>query len=112
MYAFDGDIWCDDCGRKILVDIENGKRRDWGEKPVRWSDSEEADYPQFCAAGEYCENKIELKDGTVIGGPIQNSLTQEGHKYIKELYARASKELRQVYRENWDWADFEEPEGR
>ena len=111
VYIYAADIYCEECGEAIRKQITQE-----GHAPAdpddEWSyDSDEfpkgpycngggeADSPQHCGSGEDCLNAIEFPDGFRCGAWLENELTTEGVKYVKEAI-RDGGEVAEM------WADF------
>lgn len=108
-YAYNCDIFCDDCGAIIIEDCDKKGQEDTGdtnEYPQHGSDDEETDSPQHCASGEECPNAITLSDGTKIGCLIGTSLTTDGVEYVKEAVKEGGLCATEVWREEFSWIDF------
>jgi hypothetical protein len=91
-YAYQADIWCDDCGDAIkAVLIAEGQQNigDTNDWPQWGDDDEPTDSPQHCASGKTCINAITLPYGGKIGCLIGTSLTKEGVECVKEAIADA-----------------------
>lgn len=97
-YIYDADIYCDACGESIRERIERDGHApadpddettyDSGEYPKGpYPDGGgEADCPQHCGSGADCLNAIEV-DGRWVGAFLENPLTSEGMRYVKERAA-------------------------
>lgn len=106
-YIFQADIYCEECGAKIVEGIKSGEligsvpedlddEYSWdsddfpkGPYPVGESDS-----PEHCASGGGCINALTLgdngevvdkNDGITIGCWLENDLTEDGVEYVKHL---------------------------
>lgn len=78
MYAYQADIYCDDCGDAIkrdLAHMPDDERNDSDNYPQWASDSSEADASQHCAdCGEF----------------LRNELTDDGRRYVIDALARGA----------------------
>lgn len=97
-YVYQADVWCDDCGKKIMSqiamenpkavpeDVDDESSYDSGEWPKEYDpEAESSDSPQNCADGEcggqYWVGYKLLSYGKFLGG----MLTAEGYKNLKEM---------------------------
>lgn len=97
MYAYQADVWCDECGEEICErlqrgtpesgdsdDYRQGNRLDTGDSGdyPQWADEDdcESDSPSHCAAGADCKNYEHAGDQRV--GAILGGLTAAGREYV------------------------------
>ena len=75
-YAYNADIYCDDCGDEIRAELDAAGHEDEGDTDgyPQWFGDSEADCPQHCGG---CHVFLE------------NSLTSDGYDYAKEAVADA-----------------------
>jgi len=97
VYIYQADIYCEDCGKAICEDLKKSGEvpedldcYDSSEYPKGpYSDGGgEADSPQHCGCCEECINAIEI-GGIKIGCWLENDLTEEGIRYVKDLVEEA-----------------------
>lgn len=111
VYMYQADLWCDCCGKQICEDItKEGKAPadpddecsyDSDEYPKSCAGlSDEADSPQHCAAGAECLEPFEL-NGEKYGAFLENDLTDEGERYVKELHKERPTELTQFWMDHY-----------
>ena len=122
-YIYQSEIWCDECGLEICEHLkkeglapanpEDESSYDSDEYPKYASDSDESDSPQHYAAGELCENAIELPSGRKVG-LLFGELTRDGVQYVKQAILEASngvgsKEVTELWREYYTslWYDLD-----
>lgn len=111
-FIYQADLWCADCGRAIrerldseysanVPDKTTGKEYNpptWDTPETEYDSDEypkgpysdgggESDCPQHCASGADCLNALELADGHKVGCWLENPLTSEGARYVKETVA-------------------------
>ena len=73
MYAYNADVWCDDCAEKTIAEIDAahpGEDQDTGDTddyPQYATSDGEADCPQHCAG---------------CGTFLENNLTRDGREYV------------------------------
>ena len=68
MYVYEGEIYCDACGRADEV----------------YHSEEATDSPVHCAAGSNCVNWIQIGD-VYVGDLVGDSLTDVGVEYVKDV---------------------------
>lgn len=87
MYAYNAELWCDSCGKKIIDELERLGYQDEGDTDgwPQYADEDQswADSPSHCAGGEQCEHAEEI-GGRMIGCLLLENLTDEGVNYVKE----------------------------
>lgn len=103
-YVFNGDIYCEDCGRQLKrvvrrrFEVEHGRRMAAADiealDSTGWSDGPhpdgggEADGPRHCGAGAGCCNAQDYGlPGLTVGVFLENDLTREGVRYVREAAA-------------------------
>lgn len=87
-YAYCAEMYCDDCGRRIIADLKRDDVEDTGdtEDYPQWGSSEESvDCPQHCANQGDCVDPVELTPGLKVGKLLDNPLTEEGVRYVREV---------------------------
>jgi hypothetical protein len=96
-YIYNADIYCADCARAIKQQLHaQGLRPDNYKNEAMYDSDEwpkgplsdgggESDSPQHCGNHDKCYNPIILPNGIKIGCFLENPLTEEGYKYVKEL---------------------------
>ena len=101
VYIYSADLWCKKCGNGIREwltrrglavakpndeysydsdDFPKGPYPDGGGL---------ADYPRHCAAGRDCIDAITLPNGEKIGVWLENDLTADGVKHVRESAGHA-----------------------
>ena len=92
-YAYNADIYCDDCGDEIKAELDAAGCEDEGDTdgyPQYFGDSE-ADCPQHCAG---CHVFLE------------NSLTSDGYEYVRETVQSDIRSGRDDSIAVTEWASF------
>jgi hypothetical protein len=99
MYIYQGDLYCDDCGRKIQEALKNeGKAPKapnnedsyYETEYPKWVEVGESDCPQHCGADD-CLNAIEIDwdgDNWEIGAWLETRLTDDGVAYVRAAIAK------------------------
>lgn len=87
-YAFQGALYCDDCGREMVEKLRDGNAEDDGDSnnfaQGPYPDGGgEADSAQFCCEGKSCVNAVSVA-GRKVGCPIGNPLTSDGVRAVTE----------------------------
>ena len=97
VYIYAADLFCEDCGQRIRQELdEQGKTPQY---PNRESTYDSDDYPkgpypdgggesdsvQHCDEHNECINALVLSNGCKIGVWLENPLTQDGVKIIKNM---------------------------
>lgn len=109
-YIYQADVWRDSCGEHIKAeltreneapeDAENESSFDSDEYPKHYdAENEESDGPENCADGR-CGG---FSNGHSYVTFLQNQLTQEGYKYLKEMLDGHGATLPEFAKE---WADY------
>ena len=104
-YIYQADVWCDDCGAKIIADLtaqgkapedpDNESSFDSDEFPKHYdAENEESDGPENCADG-HCAGDY--------GTFLQNQLTTDGYTYLKKMLDEHGETLPEFAKE---WADY------
>ena len=97
-YTYAADVWCDDCGKKIMSriamenpkavpeDVEDESSYDSREWPKDYDpEQESSDSPQNCADGE-CGGQYWVRNKLLSYGKfLEGRLTAEGYKNLKEM---------------------------
>lgn len=102
-YAYQADLWCDDCGQMIRERIEQEGRTPPNPNDEHTYDSDEypkyapggggaSDTPYHCAAGAECVNCFRIgkrggevkRGGQIVGALVTESLTSYGVAYVKK----------------------------
>lgn len=87
-YAYSADVWCDSCGGELCRELpvpHYPPPYDTDDYPSYYdADSDVADYPQHCAAGEECLEAIELPSGRKIGALLGTQLTEYGVQWLRD----------------------------
>ncbi len=121
-YIYAADIWCEDCGEAIREKITQEGNAPKNSKDERPYDSDEypkgpytdgggeSDTPEHCAAGAECSNAIKLLDGTKVGAWLENELTTEGVKYVREAIQEGG-EVAELWAEFYCDYDLQQGEG-
>lgn len=101
MYAYQADLWCDDCGRLIKEDCDRAEQEDTGDTDdypqYRDEDYSATDCPYHCANVEDCRNAIQLEDGRKVGMLIEEQLTTEGRRYVLERHEHNPSEITRLW---------------
>ncbi len=93
-YAYQAAMWCDDCARAVMADLDAKGVEDTGDTddyPQGDSSDGEADCPQHC---DDC------------GVFLENPLTSDGYDYVREAIADARKSKRTDSVALTEWAPF------
>lgn len=117
-FTYQADVLCDDCGRRVIAELEltgqvpanpsDESSFDSDVYPKSYSpDSEQADSPQNCATGE-CGGWYMHTDGVstriiYYGRFLENGLTEDGYKSLKAMLDDHGATLPKFAQE---WADF------
>ena len=91
-YIYQADLICEDCGNKIIEQLEKKGVEDTGDSDdfpqgPHSDGGGESDSPQHCGIGSGCVNKIHIPGGATIGMPLGNPLTSDGVKYLRDSVA-------------------------
>jgi hypothetical protein len=115
LYVYMADVYCADCGRakRKLILEEGNAPADWRDERTYDSDEfpkgpyrdEESDSPQHCGAGRDCLNALVLSDGIKVGAFLENPLTTEGERYVRELHRDSRSEVTQLWMDFYDLSD-------
>lgn len=110
-YTYQADIWCDKCGERIMLELKAIGRKDTGDSedwPQEADLEEAADSPQNCASGVCGGQYWVTIDGRQrlleYGEFLENPLTEEGYKNLKEMlngYDEGN-----ITKPAEEWADF------
>lgn len=96
VYIYNADIYCERCGKDIRRRIRQEGKAPANPKDEHTYDSDEypkgpypseddaSDSPDHCGAGEECFQAVTLSDGSRVGCMLENPLTEEGIRYVKE----------------------------
>jgi hypothetical protein len=103
-YIYQASLWCDECGERLKAEQrarglepknpEDEHTFDSDDYPKFVSGDEESDSPNNCASGDCAGN---------YGTFLENSLTQDGYKYVKEMLDKHGPTLPEPAKE---WAEF------
>ena len=109
-YIYQSELWCEDCASEIQRMIDMSEEE--GSQLVHDSDDcpdgpypdggGEADCPQHCAAGEECDNALELSDGRKVGAWLENPLTEEGRDYVRDKLTHNPTEVSRFWGEMYE----------
>lgn len=117
VYIYAADLYCKDCGEAIRREItEEGHAPSDPHKEWSFDSDEfpkgpypdgggESDSPNHCGNHEKCCNAIVLSDGTKIGAWLENGLTADGVKYVREAIADGG-EVAELWSEFYEDCDF------
>lgn len=105
-YIYQADIYCDDCGTKIINESTSEILDDSDEFPQYCDNEQESDCPEHCACQEECINAIELSDGTKIGCLIGTNLTNDGIEYVKEAVKDGGL-VAELWKQEFNYIDFD-----
>lgn len=94
-FACDAELYCEDCARKYIIpqtragfpEKMNAEEKREYNQMIRdgWvNPREEWDSPEHCASREDCVNAIMVGEHK-IGAWLENRLTSDGLKYVKEV---------------------------
>ena len=107
-YMYQAALYCDDCGKEMQQILRKKEkmthdrfsRDDSEEWPIDVTSlSDESDSPQHCDSMSECPNSERYGD-LKVGQFLENQLTEDGIKYVKELHKNNPSELTQM------WVDF------
>ena len=95
VYIYNADLYCEDCGDDIRATLLRDGCKFDPDDETSYDSSDfpkgpypdgggEADCPQHCGSGPKCINATELSDGNKVGVWLENELTTDGVKHIKE----------------------------
>ena len=98
MYAYNAELYCDDCGSRLAHLASEDMSDDY---PQSVPESE-SDSPNHCASGAYCLNALDLTayglaedaelfgaESRKIGALIEEDLTEDGVAYVREMIEEA-----------------------
>lgn len=100
-YIYAADIYCEACGEDIRRRLTaEGKAPKHPDRQGTYDSDEfpkgpfsdgggECDGPQHCAAQEECLNALVLPSGNKVGAWLENPLTEEGVRYLREMIAES-----------------------
>jgi hypothetical protein len=101
-YVYCADVYCEKCGEALWrhlptpenpLDESSYDSDDYLKGPY---DAEAADYPQHCGAGSDCLDPT-IINGIVYGRFLENPLTEEGKRYVKEANEFRSTDLTMMW---------------
>lgn len=119
-YLFRADVWCKECGEALRGRLkapdnpEDEKTYDSDEYPKGPIDFayEESDTPDHCAGGPNCLNALDVGDGIKVGCWLENPLTTDGARYVREAIkdgpTRVTDLWAKWYKENLEQQEGEE----
>jgi hypothetical protein len=90
-YAYQADLYCEDCGAKIAESLDEKGVRNTGDTddyPQGPFGDEYVDNPAHCGSGDGCVNAIQIPSGRKIGCPLNCTLTKEGVEYARSIIAQ------------------------
>lgn len=107
MYAYHAELYCDACGRDLVAQLKRDGGVDEGDSdgfPQSVPNGGEADSPDHCAADDDCLEPLDLREWgldpaaplygaerPVIGGLLDQRLTEHGVAYLKEMLAETER---------------------
>ena len=89
VYIYRAALICSDCAVAIIEELEKegqtdtGDSNDWPQGP-HGDGGGEADSPQHCNLGKRCKNSLPVPNGSEIGCPLGNPMTDDGNAYVIE----------------------------
>jgi hypothetical protein len=106
-YIYNAGIYCDACGEDIMRRIkaegnapdnpQDTRSYDSSEYPKPCDDDETCDHPQHCGSGEHCLEAHVWSDGSKAGKFFENSLTNEGERYVLQMHEEDPNEVTQFW---------------
>jgi hypothetical protein len=107
-YAYQADMYCDDCARAVIEELDRQGIEDSGDTDdyPQYDAGSEADSPCHCGNHGDCVNAIEV-DGHKIGDWLGNDLTSEGERYVTEAVRAGSGLCCDLWRELYSYLDFD-----
>lgn len=106
MYVYNAELLCDPCGRNVAARLTRARVADEGDSdgfPQYAPDGGESDSPDHCASGDKCLDPLDLREWgldpeaplygsetAVIGGLIDQRLTEHGVFYLREMLSETS----------------------
>jgi hypothetical protein len=102
-YIYDADVYCEACAEAIKdrlrdagnepADPDDERSYDSGEWPKGPFSGQESDCPAHCGSGPECLDPMTLNDGNLIGCFLENPLTFEGQRYVRQAHRETPSEI-------------------